>query len=44
MCIFNVIQEMFNLSPPSAAYMRQRIELAMVEIMACHLFGAKPFS
>ena len=31
-----------NLSPPSATYMRQRIEPALVQIMACRLFGAKP--
>ena len=33
-----------NSSPPSAAYMRQRIGSAMVQIMACRLFGAKPLS
>ena len=31
-------------SPPSAAYMRQWIGPALVQIMACHLFGAKPLS
>ena len=31
-------------SPPSAAYMRQWIELALVQIMDCCLFGAKPLS
>ena len=31
-----------NSSPPSAAYMRQWIGSALVQIMACHLFGAKP--
>ena len=30
--------------PPSAAYMRQRIGLALVQMMACRLFGAKPSS
>ena len=30
--------------PPSAAYMRPWIGLAMVEIMACRLFGTKPLS
>ena len=34
----------FNSSPPSAAYMRQWIRSALVKIMACHLFGAKPLS
>ena len=33
-----------NSSPPSAAYMRQRIGSALVQIMACHLFCAKPLS
>ena len=32
----------FNSSPPSAAYMRQRTGSALVNVMACHLFGAKP--
>ena len=34
----------FNSSPPSAAYMRLWIRSALVQIMACHLFGAKPLS
>ena len=29
-------------SPPSAAYMRWWIRSALVKVMACHLFGAKP--
>ena len=33
-----------NLSPPSAAYMRQWIVTALVQMMACRLFGAKPSS
>ena len=33
-----------NWSPPSAAYMCQSIGLALVQIMACRLFGAKPLS
>ena len=33
-----------GLSPFGAAYMRQWIESALVQIMACRLFGAKPFS
>ena len=31
-----------NSSPPSAAYMRQWIGLALVQVMACHLLGTKP--
>ena len=31
-------------SPPSAAYMRQSIAWALLQIMACRLFGAKPLS
>ena len=31
-----------NSSPPSAAYMRQWMGSALVQIMACRLFGAKP--
>ena len=34
----------FNSYPPSAAYMRQWIGSALVQIMACRLFGAKPLS
>ena len=34
----------FNSSPPSAAYMCQRIGVALVQIMACRLFGVKPLS
>ena len=33
-----------NSSPHSAAYMRQWIGSALVQIMACRLFGAKPLS
>ena len=33
-----------NSSPPSAAYMCQWSGLALVQIMACHLFGTKPLS
>ena len=33
-----------NSSPPSATYMRQWIGSALVEIMACRLFAAKPLS
>ena len=34
----------FSSSPPSAAYVRQLIGSALVQIMACRLFGAKPLS
>ena len=33
-----------NSSSPSAAYMRQWIRSALLHIMACRLFGAKPLS
>ena len=33
-----------NSSTPSATYKRQRIESALVQIMACRLYGAKPLS
>ena len=33
-----------NSSPPGAAYMRQWIRSALVQIMACRLLGAKPLS
>ena len=33
-----------NSSPPSDAYTRQWIGSALVQIMACRLFGAKPLS
>ena len=36
--------EKVKLISPSAAYMRQRIGPALVQIMACRLFGAKPLS
>ena len=38
------ISGVFNLIPPTAAYMRQWIGSALVQIMACRLFGAKPLS
>ena len=34
----------FNSSSPSVAYMRQWIGSTFVQIMACRLFGAKPWS
>ena len=33
-----------NPSPPNVAYMGQWIGSVLVQIMACHLFGAKPLS
>ena len=33
-----------NSSLPSAAYMRQSVESALVQIMACRKFGAKTLS
>ena len=33
-----------NSSPRSAAYMRQVIGSALVQVMACRLFDAKPLS
>ena len=33
-----------NSSPPSATYMRQWIVSALVQKMACRLFGTKPLS
>ena len=36
--------QVVNSTPPSAVYMRQRTGLALVQIMAWRLFGAKPLS
>ena len=41
-CSDILLDTMLNLSPPSAAYMHQWIGSALVQIMACRLFGAKP--
>ena len=38
------IHELFNSSPLNSAYMRQWIGWALVQIMACCLFGTKPLS
>ena len=38
------VWQILNSSPPSAAYIRQRIGSALVQTMACRLFGAKPLS
>ena len=40
----NKLHASTNPSPPSAAYMRLWIGSALVQIMACRLFGAKPLS
>ena len=37
-----VQHQAFNSSPPSAAYMRQWTGSALVQVVACHVFGAKP--
>ena len=42
--IILVLVQLFNSVPPSAAYMRQWIWSALVQIMACRLYGAKPLS
>ena len=39
----NVNSKCINPSPPSAACMRQWPGSALVQVMACRLFGAKPF-
>ena len=41
---FRCVQSLVNSSPPSATYMHQCIRLALVKIIACHLFGTKPLS
>ena len=42
---FTYVEEVgpLNWSPPSAASMRQWTGSALVQVMACRLFGAKPF-
>ena len=46
LCMYHATNIIFciNSSPPSAANMRQWIVSALVQIMACCLFGAKPLS
>ena len=39
-----ILINVFNSSPSGAAYMRQGIGSALVQIMACGLYGAKPLS
>ena len=41
-CIIWLAQDWFNLSPTSAAYMRQCIGSFLVHIMACRVIGTKP--
>ena len=43
-CFIAYFSFSFNSSSPSATYMHQWIGSALVEIMACHLVGAKPLS
>ena len=42
--VFKISDTIWNhlTHPPSAAYMRQWIGSALVQVMACRLFGAKP--
>ena len=40
----SILWIVINSSPPSAAYIRQWIGSALVQIIACPLFGAKPLS
>ena len=42
--ILEIMNQSFNSSPPSATYMCQWIGSALVQMMACRLFGAKPLS
>ena len=42
--IWRYLGYIHNSYPPSTAFMRQRIRPALVQIMACRLFGAKPLS
>ena len=46
LCLFlnPLIYQLINSSPPSAEYMRQWIRSALVQVMACRLFNAKPLS
>ena len=39
-----VLTDFVNSSPPSDAYIRQWTGSALIQIMACRLFGAKPLS
>ena len=43
-CYMHIEFQLINLSPPSIAYMHQWIGPAMVQMMACRLFGAMPLS
>ena len=45
-CVHSLIYiyYIYNSAPPSAAYICQWIESALVHIMACYAFGAKPLS
>ena len=39
-----MVTQFINSSPPSVAYRHQWIGLVLVQIMACHLFHARPLS
>ena len=43
-CINGLGHYWLNSSPPNATFKHQWIRSALVQIMACHLFGAKPLS
>ena len=38
----DTVHSWFNSTSPSAAYMHLWTGLALVQVMACHLFGTKP--
>ena len=42
--VMSILNWHINAASPSAAYMRQWIGSALVQIMACYLFGTKPLS
>ena len=42
--ILTILTCYVNSSPPSSVYKRQWIESALVQIMACRIFGTKPLS
>ena len=39
--MLNIMKKIFNSSPPSAGYMHQGTEPALVQSIACRLFGAE---
>ena len=42
MLVYSQFVDLINSSPPRSAYMRQWTGSALLQIMACRLFGAKP--